>query len=134
MPIILSNNLLTVQLPQPSIMIRARRNQVGRISTECAIPDPALVARQGTLELERLLGLFLVGDLAGLGEERLEILDFPYLGGAVGAAGGQVLDVGGEEDAGDGAVVGFEVGEGDELGFLAELEEVPDVDVALGVS
>ena len=63
----------------------------------------------------------------------IEVFDFPDLGGAVGAAGCEVLDVGGEEDAGYVGVVGFEVGYGDEGCFFAVLEEVPDVDIALQV-
>lgn len=89
------------------------------------------MTRQCTLQLEWLLGFLFAFDLAGLGDHRLEVFDFPDLGGAVGAAGCEVLAVGGEEDTSDGAIVGFEVGEGDELGLFAELEEVPDVDVAL---
>jgi hypothetical protein len=42
-----------------------------------------------------------------------------------------VLDIRGEEDSGDVGVVGLEVGDGNELGFLALLNEMPDIDVAL---
>lgn len=132
MPIILPNNLLTSQLPQPRIVITTRRNQIRRVRTERTIPHPSLMARQRALELKRLLGMW-TGRLALFRDLGFEVLDFPDLGGAVGAAGGEVLDVGGEQDAGYVGVVGFEVGDGDELGFFAVLEEVPDVDVALGV-
>jgi hypothetical protein len=70
-------------------------------------------------------------DLSGFWDLRGEVLDFPDFGGAVRAAGCEVLYVRREEDAGYVGVVGFEVGYWDELGFVAELDEVPDVDVAL---
>ena len=46
MPIILPDNRLRLQLPQPRIVIRARGHQVRRIRAERAIPHPALVRRQ----------------------------------------------------------------------------------------
>lgn len=51
----------------------------------------------------------------------------------VGAAGCEVLDVGREENTRDVLAVGFEVSDGDKLSLLAELNEVPDVDHALGL-
>lgn len=50
MPIILPNNLLATQLPQPCVMIRTRRNQIGRISTKRTIPHPPLMRRQTRLQ------------------------------------------------------------------------------------
>jgi hypothetical protein len=47
------------------------------------------------------------------------------------AAGCEVLDIGGQEDASDILIVCFEVGYGQELGLLAVLEEVPDIDTTL---
>jgi len=111
-------------------MITTSRDQIRRISTKSAIPDPSLMSGKRALELERLVGLGILC-LSWLRDAVFEIFDFPDFGGAVGAAGCEVLDVGGEEDAGYVGVVGFEVGYWDELGFFAELEEVPDVDVAL---
>jgi hypothetical protein len=51
----------------------------------------------------------------------------------VGAAGGELLDVGGEEDAGDGLLVCVELRHGDELGALEGLDQLPDEDVSLGL-
>ncbi len=96
MTIILPNNLFTMQLPKASVVIRASCNQVRGISTECAIPDPALVTGQSTLELEGL-GVFLSGwCLAWYRDHGFEVLDFPDLGCVVGGAGCEVLDVGRE--------------------------------------
>lgn len=50
----------------------------------------------------------------------------------VGAAGGQLLDVGGEQDPGDVFLVSAEVRHGDKLCAIKGLEEVPNKDVALG--
>jgi len=50
MSIVLSNNTLTAQLPQPRVVITTRRDQVRAICTECAVPDPALMAVQCGLE------------------------------------------------------------------------------------
>ena len=49
----------------------------------------------------------------------------------VGAARCEVLDVGGQENAGDIVAVCLEVGDWDEGCLLAVLKEMPDVDVAL---
>lgn len=55
----------------------------------------------------------------------------PHLGGVVGRAGGQVLDIGGEENTGEVVLVRLERADGDDTrGFLA-LDHAPDVDVAL---
>lgn len=52
--IILADNLLAVQLPQARVVVRASRDQVGRVRAEGAVPDPALVACQRGFERERL--------------------------------------------------------------------------------
>jgi len=49
----------------------------------------------------------------------------------VGAAGGEVADVRGEEHAGDVGCVGGEGADGDEGGDVAVLDQFPNVDVAL---
>lgn len=69
--------------------------------------------------------------LAGNGDHGVEILDFPDLGCVVGATGCEVLDVGGEQDAGDVLAMCFEVSDGHELGLFTVLQEVPDVYTAL---
>jgi len=57
--------------------------------------------------------------------------DAPYPRVVVGAAGGEVADVGGEEYARDVGGVGGEGADGDEGGDVAVLDQFPDVDVAL---
>lgn len=52
----------------------------------------------------------------------------------VGAAGGEVADVGGEEHAGDVGCVGGEGAHRDEGGDVAVLDQFPDVDIALRIA
>lgn len=106
-------------------MVRAGRHQVGRVRAEGAVPDPALVARQRRLERERLR-LALLVQLGGLVGVHL-----PDLGGVVGGAGRELLDVGREEDARDALLVGGEVRDGLQFGTVEGLDQGPDEDVAL---
>jgi hypothetical protein len=71
------------------------------------------------------------GCLARNGNHGLEIFDLPDPGCMIGTTGCEMLDIRGEENSGDILVVGFEVGDGHELSFLAVLEEMPDEDIAL---
>lgn len=133
MSIILPNNTLTAQLPQPRIMITTRRHQIRAIGTKRTIPDPALVAMQGSLEREGG-GVALLG--AGQSVARLYVVgggevDGPDAGGVIGGAGGEVPYVGGEEDARDVGVVGEEFADGDYGGEVVACDHFPDVDVAL---
>lgn len=122
--VVLPNDLLALQLPEAGVVVGAGGHKVRAVGAEGAVPDPALVAGQGGLERERLrLGVFRSG---------LDVAHLPYLGGVVGAAGRQLLDVGGEEDAGDGFFVRVEVRYGNELGAVEGLDELPDEYVALG--
>ena len=82
MTIILTNDLLAMQLPQACIMIRTSGDQVSRISTKSAVPNPALMATKRALELE-WLGVRL-GRLTWLRNHLVEVFDFPDLGGVVG--------------------------------------------------
>lgn len=84
MPVVLANDLLAMQFPKSRVVVRAGRHQVGRVSAEGAVPDPALVAGEGCLERVRL-GFWVRGGL--------NVLDLPYLCRVVGAAGRQLLDV-----------------------------------------
>jgi len=65
MSVILPDNLFTAQLPQPRIMVTARRDQVRAVSTERAIPHPTLMAKQCRLERKRVFAVELL-----LGVER----------------------------------------------------------------
>lgn len=106
-------------------MVGAGRDEIGRVGAEGAVPDPALVAGQGRLEREGLWTSALVR-LGGLVRVHL-----PYLGGVVGRAGRELLDVGGQQDARDVLLVRVEVGDGLQLGSVEGLDEGPDEDVAL---
>lgn len=125
MTIVLADDLLAVQLPQARVVVRARRHQVRRVGAKGAVPDPALVARQRGLERERRGLVVLVGLL------RLLRVHLPDLGSVVGGAGGELLGVGGEQDAGDVLLVRVEVRDGLEVGAVEGLNEGPDKDVAL---
>lgn len=61
----------------------------------------------------------------------VEILDFPNLGGVVGATGREMLDIRREENASDVFVVGLEVSDWHKLSLLTILKEVPNVNIAL---
>lgn len=62
---------------------------------------------------------------------RLFNIDLPDLGGMVRGAGGQLLDVGREEDARDVVLVRGEVRDRLQLGAVEILDQGPDEDVAL---
>lgn len=123
--VVLADDLLAVQLPQAGVVVGAGGDEVGRVGAEGAVPDPALVARQGGLERE---GLWAAG-LVGLGG--LLGVDLPDLGGVVGGAGRELLDVRGQQDARDVLLVRVEVRDGLQLGAVEGLDEGPDEDVAL---
>ena len=97
MAVVLPNDTLAVQLPQSSVVVRARRDEVGRVGAKGAVPDPALVAGQRGLEREGV-GVTLGG---GSGQVwgclvRVRLVDGPDACRVVGAAGGEVADVRGE--------------------------------------
>ena len=52
MPVILPDDGLRVQLPQPRVVVAARRDQVRAVGAEGAVPDPALMALEACLERE----------------------------------------------------------------------------------
>lgn len=159
MPIVLPNYDLTRQLPQPRIVITARRDQIRRVSTERTVPHPSLMALQRSLqgkriglavqpnaahagavhavgELERAVGprrrfgLAAEGFGRGGGRGRGKV-DEPDARGVIGGAGGEVFDVWGEEDTGDVGWVGGEFADGDEGGSVESLEHAPHVYVPL---
>ncbi len=112
-----------VQLPQSGVMVAAGGHEVGAVGAEGAVPDPALVASEGGLERE--------SPWLGVRAGGLHLLDLPDLGSVVGATGSQLLDVGREQNAGDVLLVRREVCQGDKLGPLESLDELPDEDIAL---
>lgn len=122
--VVLPDDLLAVQLPEPGVVIGARGDQVGRVCAERAVPDPALVTGEGRLEGVRL------GRLVILVNGR-DVLDFPDLGRVICATGRKLLDVGGEEDARDVLLVGGKLGYWQELGAVEGLDELPNENVAL---
>lgn len=134
MPIVLPDDALAAQLPQPRVVIAARGDEVRAVGAEGAVPDPSLVAMQGGLEREGG-GVALRG--GGQGVAGLHVVgggevDAPDARGVVRGAGGEVPDVGREENAGDVGVVGEEFAHGDDGGQIAAHDHFPDVDVALG--
>ena len=108
-PIILADDLLAAHLPQPGVVVRAGRHQVCRVGAERAVPYPALMSREGGLQREGLWLLLRAG---------FRVADLPYLGGVVRTAGGQLLDVGGEQDPGDVFLVRAEMCHREELGSV----------------
>jgi len=131
MSIILSDDLLTMQFPKSCIVIRTSCDQVCRIGTKSAVPDPALVTRQCTFQLERLRILWIRRILAGNGDHGFEILDFPYLCGMVCRAGCEVFNIWRQQDTGDVVLVCRKMGDRDKGGLFAILEEVPDINITL---
>lgn len=122
-PVVLSDDLLAMQLPQPRIVVRACRHQIRRIRTEGAIPNPALVACKCSLQREGF-GFFVVLLWC-------KVLDFPDLCCMIGAACGQLLYIWREEDSCDIFFMGVEVGDGEELGAVEGLDKLPNEHVAL---
>ena len=130
MPIVLANDGLRLELPQARVVVRAGRDQVGRVGAEGAVPDPALVRRQVGLERELADGLavrVLRVDGRGLG------LDAPDARAVVRGAGRQVARVRREQDAVEVGGVGLEAAVGQDVGLRAGLAHAPDVDVTLCV-
>lgn len=117
-PVVLPDDALTIELPQPRAMVRARGNQIRRIGAESAVPNPALVAMESGLEGESI-GVTVSGQhVLGRGIVRLRGVDGPDAGRVVGGASGEMAHVGGEQHAGDVGVVGDEFAHGDERGLL----------------
>jgi hypothetical protein len=119
--VVLTDDLLGVQLPQARIVVAAGRHEVGAIGAEGAVPDPALVTRQGGFEWK--------GARLGVRTSRLHLFNLPDLGGMVGATGCELLDVGRKEDTSNIFLVCREVGHWDKLGALESLYKLPDKDV-----
>lgn len=125
MTVVLPNNLLAMQLPQARVVIRARGDQIRRVGAKGAVPHPALMARERSLERKRLGIAILVGLLGLVG------IHLPYFGGVIGGARRKLLGIGREQDARNVLFVSIEVGDGLEVGTVKSLDEGPDEDVAL---
>jgi hypothetical protein len=128
MAIVLANNSLAMELPQPCKVIRTSGNQVGRVSTESTIPYPPLMLGQSALELERT---GFKSSFAGGRNHGVKILDLPDLGGVVGGAGREMLDIRREQYTKKVIVMGLKMGHRNKLGLLAVLQEAPDEYTAL---
>ena len=89
--IVLPDDLLTMKFPQACIVVTTGRDEVRAVGAKGTVPHPPLVARQGSFQWERLR--------LRIGPDGVHVLDLPYLGGVVGAAGRQLLHVGREQDA-----------------------------------
>ena len=113
--VILPDDTLGRQLPEPRVVVRARGYEVRRVGGEGAVPHPALVAREGGLEAVGARRRRVVR------VARLHVPHLPNLGGVVGGAGGELLHVWGEEYAGDILLVSVELGDGEDAGALEGL-------------
>lgn len=51
-PVVLPDDALTAQFPQPRIVVTARGDQIRTIRAKRAVPDPSLVPMQRRLEWE----------------------------------------------------------------------------------
>lgn len=109
-------------------MIAAGGDQVGRVGTERAVPNPALVASKRALQLEWNWA----GGLAARGRDHLvQVLNLPDLRSVISRAGSKVLDIWREQDSGDVLAMSLEVGDWDKSCLLAVLLKVPDENIAL---
>ena len=61
-------------------------------------------------------------------------IEVPHLGSVVRGAGGQVLDIGRQEDAIEVVVMGRESSDGDNEAFFLSLDHPPEVDISLEVN
>lgn len=134
MPVILSNYILAVQLPESRVVIRTRGDQVRGVGAERAIPDPPLMAVECGFEWEGVDVAFRGESILWLRIVRLRGVDGPDPSCVVGGTGGEVADIGREEDAGYVGVVGDEFAYRDDGGYVAALDHAPDVYIARIIS
>ena len=117
-------------------MVTASRNQIRTISTKSTIPHPALMGFQARFQWESI-GISLSREtFIAFDVVRSRGVDGPDADVVVSTAGCEVAHVWREEHTRQVGFVGLELGDGDEVGFLAAvwvhlLVDAPDVDVAL---
>ena len=133
MPVVLPDNTLAPQLPQPRIMIATSGDQIRTIRTERAIPDPPLVSMQCRLEWKgrRVTLRCRRKSVARLDVVRRGEVNGPDAGSVVGGAGCEVSHVRRQQDAGDVGVMGKELADRYYRCDVAAHDHFPDVDVAL---
>lgn len=131
--VVLPDDTLAVQFPQPRIVVGARSHQISTIGTKSTIPNPTLVAVKRRLKrkgirvaIGRARKVVLRCDVM-----RLRGVERPDAGGVVGRARGEVAYVGREENAGDVGLVCKKGTDRDEGGDFGALNHAPDVDLAL---
>ena len=107
-------------------MVATGGYEIRAVGTEGTVPYPALMACESGLERES--SWFLIW------AHGLHVLDFPNFGGVVGAACRQLFYVRREEDACDVFFMRREMSQGNELGSLVSLKELPYIDIALVLS
>ena len=83
--IVLPDNTLAAELPQPSIVIRAGGNKVRAISTKGTVPDPALVRAQRGFQRQRSAFLHLLQLLGARGGNFAEVGGHEAIVGVAGA-------------------------------------------------
>lgn len=160
MAIVLSDDCLSMQLPQTRIVVAASCNEIGRVGAESTVPNPTLVTGESAFKLERsrLRELITAPNGAAIGTVAIsagdrnrggcrvaifavracghcghlvEIFDFPDFSCVVCTASGQVLDVGGKKNTSDKLRMRLEVGDRDKRGLISILVKSPDKNVTL---
>jgi len=130
--IVLPDNRLGSQLPEPGVVITTRRDEIRAVGTEGTVPHPPLMAIEFLLHMEGLvlnhtIRLVLIAIYAGWVRE----VDGPDARGVVGGTSGEVAHVGREQHSGDVGVVGAEFGHGHECRDVFGCDHAPDVDGAV---
>ena len=130
-------------VPDPALVAGQRRLERERPQLLCWLLLRLLLGLRLAGSRRRVLAVAGAVSPVGLllpalgGQRRLLLLvrafevHLPDLGRVVGAAGGKLLHVGGQQDARDDFLVGGEVRDGEELGAVEGLQELPDEDVTL---
>jgi len=135
MPIVLPNDVLALQLPQPRIVVAASRYQVRRVGRESAVPHPALMAVQLLLEFEAdFFGVHLVlFVLLARGRSGVFQIYSPDPRRVIRGAGCEMADVRGQQDAGNVRAVRLEARHGDEGRHVPNGDQAPHVHRAVHV-
>ena len=131
MPIVLSNDCLSSQFPQPCVVIAARSDQVGAIGTESTVPHPALMAFQARLQWKSTRCALSWKVLIAFDIVRCQGVYRPDASIVVSATCGEMANVRGEENTRDIGCMRLEGCYGYQGGDIVILFHAPDVDITL---